>query len=175
MSILGRYRVRFARFADCRAATRDIEVCQLGCLGDRFGRFPGCVNVSASTLSAAGRGKLSGRRRRSSKTDWQKGKFDVIGQRLRLGGKLSELDGGVSATGSEPSCRDSPHPLAAAVPCPQTGTTCSTVSSLCAVPRGHRVRSGPAREPHQLWSGRGCRFSCDLPGMGATDLRFPAS
>jgi hypothetical protein len=79
LSIFGRQRVRFARFVGRRAATRDNEVCLSGRLGDRFGRFPGCMNVSASRPSAAGRGKLSGRRRRSSTTNWQKGKFDVIG------------------------------------------------------------------------------------------------
>ena len=30
------------------------------------------------------------------------------------------------------------------------------------------------REPHQPWNGRGCRFSFDLPGIGAADLRFAA-
>ena len=84
LSIFGRQRVRFARFVGRRVATRDNEVCLSGRLGDRFGRFPGCMNVSASRPSAAGRGKLSGRRRRSSTTNWQKGKFDVIGhQRAR--------------------------------------------------------------------------------------------
>jgi hypothetical protein len=82
LSIFGRQRVRFARFVGRRVATRDNEVCLSGRLGDRFGRFPGCMNVSASRPSAAGRGKLSGRRRRSSTTNWQKGKFDVIGQWL---------------------------------------------------------------------------------------------
>ena len=80
LSIFGRQRVRFARFVGRRVATRDNEVCPSGRLGDRFGRFPGCMNVSASRPPAAGRGKLSGRRRRSSTTNWQKGKFGVIGQ-----------------------------------------------------------------------------------------------
>jgi hypothetical protein len=82
LSIFGRQRVRFARFIGRKAATRDNEVCLSGRLGDRFGRFPGCMNVSASRPSAAGRGKLSGRRRRSSTTNWQKGKFDVTGHQL---------------------------------------------------------------------------------------------
>ena len=80
LSIFARQRVRFARFACLGAVTRDSEVCLPGRLGDHFGRFPGCMNVSVSGPSAAGRGKLSGRRRRSSTTNWQKGKFDVIGQ-----------------------------------------------------------------------------------------------
>ncbi len=80
LSIFARQRVRFARFACLGAVTRDSEVCLPGRLGDHFGRFPGCMNVSASVPSAAGRGKLSGRRRRSSTTNWQKGKFDVRGQ-----------------------------------------------------------------------------------------------
>jgi hypothetical protein len=85
LSIFGRQRVRFARFVGRRVATRDNEVCLPGRLGDRFGAFPGCMNVSASRPSAAGRGKLSGRRHRSSTTNSQKGKFDVIGHLLRNG------------------------------------------------------------------------------------------
>jgi hypothetical protein len=84
LSILGRQRVRFACFVGRGAATRDNKVCLSGRFGDRFGRFPGCMNVSASRPSAAGRGKLSGRRRRSSTTNWQKGKFDVIGHSVRM-------------------------------------------------------------------------------------------
>jgi hypothetical protein len=79
LSIFGRQGVRFARFVGRRAASRDNEVCPSGRLGDRFGRFPGCMNMSGIRPSAAGRGKLSGRRRQSSTTNWQKGKFDVIG------------------------------------------------------------------------------------------------
>jgi hypothetical protein len=74
LSIFGRQRVRFARFVGRRVATRDNEVCPSGRSGDRFGRFSGCMNVSASRPPAAGRGKLSGRRRRSSTTNWQKRK-----------------------------------------------------------------------------------------------------
>ena len=88
LSIFGRQGVRFARFVGRRAASRDNEVCLSGRLGDRFGRFPGCMNMSGVRPWAAGRGKLSGRRRRSSTTNWQKGKFDVIGQKpitARLG------------------------------------------------------------------------------------------
>ena len=79
LSIFARQRVRYACFACLGAVTRDSEVCLPGRLGDHFGRFPGCMNVSASGPPAAGRGKLSDRRRRSSTTNWQKGKFDVIG------------------------------------------------------------------------------------------------
>src|ERR1017187_5003887 len=79
LSIFGRQKVRFARFVGRRAATRDNEVRLSGRFGDRFGRFPGCMNVSANRPSAAGRGKLSGRRRQSSTANWQKGKLDVIG------------------------------------------------------------------------------------------------
>ena len=64
LSIFARQSVRFARFACLGVVTRDSEVCLPGRLGDHVGRFPGCMNVSASGPSAAGRGKLSGRRRR---------------------------------------------------------------------------------------------------------------
>ena len=86
------------------AVTRDSEVCLPGRLGDHFGRFPGCMNVSASGPSAAGRGKLSGRRRRSSTTNWQKGKSDVIGHHHRDPGKTVRViqppDVSISLTGS---------------------------------------------------------------------------
>ena len=83
LSIFGRHRARFDRFADRSGASRDSKVCPLATLADRLGRLSSCVNMSVSSLSAAAWGKLDGRRRRSRTTSWQKGKFAVTGQRIK--------------------------------------------------------------------------------------------
>jgi hypothetical protein len=53
LSIFGRHRVRFDRFADRSGTSCDNEVCPLASLADRLGRLSSCVNVSVSSLSAA--------------------------------------------------------------------------------------------------------------------------